>query len=134
MAGNGIILMDVDGTVSCGRSAPRCRARPGMGVTIELLDALGYELAMWSAGGAQHAWAVAQHCGYAEHVHRFYGKPDGPMSPENALCVIGETVRPVLQVDDELTERVGDWPFFLIEGWYGDTTTTPSGLIVPQEG
>lgn len=120
------VLLDVDGVVACGRSVPRCRPRPGIRDLVDVLTCLGHEVVLWSGGGAEHAEEVAQAVGIHGAVRRFYSKPRYPMTEEAALATVGE--RPALQVDDDPCERVGDWPFFLIEGWYG-TDATPESEV-----
>lgn len=116
-AQEGIVLLDVDGVVACGRPARSCRPRPGIRDLVDVLTCAGHEVVLWSAGGAEHARAVAARIGIHGAVRRFHAKPDYPMTEEAALAVIG--ARPVLQVDDDRGERVADWPFMQIEGWYG---------------
>lgn len=106
-----MILFDVDGTISCG--TPRCVPRPGMLLLCDTLACLGYELVAWSAGGAAHAQDHVERCGLHGSVHRYLTKPSYPITEEAALAVVGR--RPALQIDDDPTERVGDWPFMQVE-------------------
>ena len=112
-----IVLLDVDGVIADGQAAKKCAPRPGIRLLVDTLARLDYEVVAWSAGGVLHARDVVYACGLNCVIHRFLNKPDLPMQEEDALRLVGE--RPALQIDDDPSERVGDWPFMLWDGWYG---------------
>lgn len=104
------VLLDVDGIVNLvGPGAP---IRPGLVLLCDMLTCLGYELRLWSAGGAAHARSEAERAGIHGSVTAYFDKAEYPMSEQAALAILGR--RPALQVDDDPTERVADWPFMLL--------------------
>jgi NLI interacting factor-like phosphatase len=104
-----IVLFDVDGTLSDGRIWRKATARPGVRDLLDTLAMLGFQLVVWSSGGEEYARRVAEALGLHGAVWRYAAKPSYPMNEEAALAAIGR--RPALQVDDDHTERVADWPF-----------------------
>lgn len=112
------IVFDVDGVLSDGMPPPRCKPRPGMRETLEILYDLGAELYVWSSGGDAYAREVTECFGWDDMIEGFYAKPSFPMEEAAALEVLGFV--PDLMIDDDPLERVGDWPLHRIKGWYGE--------------
>lgn len=105
----GVVLLDIDGVIESG---PK-HSRPGMVLLCDTLTLLGFEVVAWSSGGAEHALKAVERCGLHGSIHRFLSKPDYPMTKASVLERVGQ--RPALQIDDDATERIGDWPFMLLE-------------------
>lgn len=82
---------------------------PGIQRLLGTLQLLGFEIRIWSAGGAERAQHVAASLGIPEA--KCYSKPEYPIQPEAALALLGDV--PALQMDDDPTERVADWPFMV---------------------
>lgn len=119
------VVFDVDGVISNGAPAgPSCVGRPGMQFMFDVLTALGFEVHLWSAGGADHARTVAEQFTLHGSVRGYHDKPDLPMTEAAAEERLGFV--PVLTIDDEPTERVGAWPFFLIDGFFARAALLPS--------
>jgi len=102
------VLLDVDGVCVDYYGRPM----PGIERLVEVLRLLGFEIVLWSGGGAVYARKVAAALGFLTDVKRCYDKPDYPIQFDAALALLGRP--PALQVDDDPTERVGDWPFLLV--------------------
>jgi hypothetical protein len=111
-----LIIFDTDLVIGDGSPAPRCAHPRGLTVLISVLVALGYELRAWSAGGAEHARAVVAHAGLVDAFAAYHTKPDYPMTERACLAILGR--RPALQVDDDPSERVADWPFLQADNWF----------------
>lgn len=97
------VLLDVDGVCVDYNGAPM----PGIGRLVKTFEALGYAVVLWSAGGRNYCWEAAARCGF-KPVNAFT-KPDYPIQEAAALALLKHP--PVLQLDDDPTERVADWPF-----------------------
>ena len=102
-----MVLLDVDGVVLDARGDPM----PGIGFALDLLACLGFEVVLWSAGGPAYAEAAGQRTGHHGAISGYRGKPTYPPTEEEALRFVRR--RPVLQVDDDPTERVADWQFMV---------------------
>jgi hypothetical protein len=102
-----VVLLDVDGVVNLIETdAP---IRPGIELLCQAFVAAGADIYLWTGPGAYHAEREATRAGITKYITKFLGKPDYPMTEEAALVTVGCV--PVLQVDDDITERVGSWPF-----------------------
>lgn len=101
------VLSDVDGVLLDYERKPRWDAI----WVLHNLAALGFEIVVWSGRGETVALRVALSFGLPTST-RCFAKPDYPISLDAALALLGGA--PVLQLDDDPTERVGDWPFLLI--------------------
>ena len=100
------ILSDVDGVIVDYYGNPRLE-------TIDLLwsfHALDFELVIWSGGYAGYPREIADR--FNLPVKRTFKKPDYPIQLGAALELLGGV--PALQLDDDPTERVADWPFIHI--------------------
>jgi phosphoglycolate phosphatase-like HAD superfamily hydrolase len=104
---SGIVLFDVDGTVIRSDGSPR----PGAGIAIRTLMALGYDIHFWSARGEHYARSVADRIGLGLPFITTHTKPPMPMTEFEALRIIG--ARPALQIDNERDQRIADWPFMV---------------------
>lgn len=113
---NPIVIFDVDGVLGDGSVAPKCLHAPGLLMLTSGLITLGYELHAWSAGGDTHAHDVVKHGGMSRMFVRYHDKAPYPMHEADALAILG--ARPVLQIDDDISERVSDWAFLHADGWY----------------
>jgi hypothetical protein len=102
-----ILLLDVDGVINLIEAG--CPIRPGIELLCQIFTALGGDIILWSGPGPEHALAEAKRAGITDYVTRYLAKPDCPITEEAALATVGAV--PVLQVDDDITERVGAWPF-----------------------
>ncbi len=111
-----LVLFDVDHTIGCGYSAPCCPARPGTGLMLAVLHALGYEIRVWSGGGAEHAQAWVDHAGLSV-VSGCHDKPDYPMTPESVVAMFGRL--PILTVDDDETEEIDGVGFVGVPAYTG---------------
>lgn len=100
------VLTDVDGVLVDYGGEPR----EGTLKIIRLFMELGVEVVVWSGNGAEYAKEVVDRL--ALPVTRVLGKPDYPIRIDVALGLLSTT--PVLQFDDDPTERVGNWPFMHI--------------------
>ena len=101
------VLLDTDGVVVDYEGV----LRRGIRGLMDDFIAIGWEIRMWSGNGRDHAAEVANK--YHLLCTDFATKPAYPMTKESVLAVMGS--EPVLQFDDDPTERVGDWPFVLIQ-------------------
>lgn len=124
-----IVLFDVDGVLSDGRIWRRATARPGVQTTLDTLACLGFQLIAWSSGGAEYAQRVCEALVLHGSIWRYASKPAYPMTEEAALAVIGS--RPVLQIDDDPTERIADWPFMEWPSFTGPHRLAPSRPAAP---
>ena len=129
-----ILLLDVDGVVTL--IEPGAPMRPGIDLLCQAFVALGGSVVLWSGPGAEHAEEVATRVGIDKYVTKYLAKPDYPITEEAALLALQDI--PVLQVDDDATERVGNWPFLhlpsdpLPEGMGGlEITIEPSDEATP---
>lgn len=102
-----ILLLDVDGVVNL--IEPDAPIRPGIELLCQLFTALGGDIFLWTGPGPEHAQIEAERAGITQYITKYLGKPDYPMTEEAALATVGAI--PVLQVDDDITERVANWPF-----------------------
>ena len=103
-----IVLMDVDGCVNL--IEPGLPIRPGILLLADTLACLGFEIVLWSAGGADHARNEAQRAGIHGSVLRYFDKLDyDDKDPQHVIDLIGSA--PVLQIDDDWAERIGTWAF-----------------------
>ena len=102
---SGIVLFDVDGTLLRRDGS----IRPGAALVIRTLMALDYSVHFWSGQGEHHARMVANSIGLGLPHIPCHTKPPYPMAEHTALRIIGE--RPVLQIDDQRSDRIADWPF-----------------------
>jgi hypothetical protein len=88
---------------------------PGIQQLCDVLGCLGYELRVWSAGGAEYALAAAHKAGIYGACRQFFDKPEYPQTLETARQALGLTgQRVVLQIDDDPGERVPTWPFYVV--------------------
>lgn len=102
-----ILLLDVDGVINL--IEPGAPIRPGIEFLCQVFTALGGIIILWSGPGPEHARAEAERAGITSYVTKYLAKPDYPIAEDAALVAVGAV--PVLQVDDDITERVGNWPF-----------------------
>lgn len=99
-----VVLFDVDGVLTQRDGTPT----PGIARLVDVLQLLGFEVRFWSAGGVAHIGETLAKVGiYGMFTLR--PKPEYPIAVERAVEAIGGRV--ALQIDDDPTERVGDWPF-----------------------
>jgi hypothetical protein len=103
---NPFILFDVDGVLLDYDGEPM----PGMQRVLNILRLLGYDIKVWSAGGAEHAQDAASQFGLDAEC---YTKPTYPIQVLDAIALLGGA--PALQLDDDPTEHVDNWPFLLVE-------------------
>src|SRR4051812_23995726 len=120
-----LVLFDIDGVILGVDGTPV----PSAPALIDTLMCLGFEVHFWSAGGTRHVGDALQRAG----IYGSFGAHDKPIYPPTeaaALKIIGR--RPALQIDDDPTERVADWPFMV---WtYGTPPTLDAArLSVPSE-
>lgn len=114
----GLVLLDVDGTISCGSPPERCTARPGLRLWLKTLRVLGYRIALWSGGGVDHAYQTAKKLGVDDLVSGFYDKPDAiGASVDDVVKIVGEV--PALIVDDDEAEEVESVTFMFVESFAG---------------
>lgn len=106
MSGQPFVLFDVDGCLLDFHGEPM----PGVTRLLDTVRLLGFQVRVWSAGGEKWARKAADSLGATEA--RCYDKPDYPPTEADALVLLGS--RPALQVDDDATERIADWPFMLV--------------------
>lgn len=92
----GYVLFDVDGTLidHAGQPIPETM---GLVRIVRLLD---FEVVLWSAAGADHAAQTAQRVGLGDV--RCFTKPARPEE------------KAALQVDNDASHRIGDWPFIKV--------------------
>lgn len=102
------ILFDVDGVILSNTTR---QLVPGIQMLIDVLRLLGFKIAIWSSLG-DHAQEAVDKLGL-NGVARCFEKPDYPIQLDAALALLGNP--PALQLDDDATERVGDWPFAWIQ-------------------
>jgi len=99
-----IVLFDIDGVILSADGTPL----PGAGWLVDTLMCLGFEVRFWSAGGTRHAGEAINRAGiYGSFT--IHEKPTYPPTEDDALRIVGR--RPALQIDDDHTERIADWPF-----------------------
>jgi hypothetical protein len=101
-----IVLFDIDGVVLAVDGTPM----PGAQALVDTLMCLGYEVHFWSAGGTLHVADALQRAGIYGGF-KAHEKPTYPPTEDEALRIVGR--RPALQIDDDPTERVADWPFMV---------------------
>jgi hypothetical protein len=113
------VVFDVDGVISNGQrpnvtvnGESRFVGRPGIRDLFDVLGCLGFRVVVWSAGGAKYAREVCEALNVHGSVREYADKPPYPMTEEEAEINLGR--RPVLQIDDDPTERVADWPFMVL--------------------
>jgi hypothetical protein len=106
----GLVVLDVDGCIMLVE--PGYPIRPGILTMVKAFVQMGHEVVLWSAGGEEHAKEQALRAHIDEYVSHYYRKPEYPMTEADSLATLGR--RPVLQIDDDHTERVADWPFLLV--------------------
>lgn len=117
-----VVAIDVDCTAGCGQGGLAgdcgCGPRPGLLLLLEALKALGFQVVLWSAGGAKHARLTAEQGGYAEKIDGFYRKPEfTKMNANSARDVLGFV--PALTIDDDPSEALAGVPFVAVEPWWG---------------
>ena len=81
---------------------------PGRRQMLKAMSTLG-EVVLWSAGGADYVQDTVATFGLHNYVHGWRRKPEYPPQEDEALSILGR--KPDLQVDDDPSERVADWPF-----------------------
>lgn len=101
------LLLDVDWVITL--PAAGAPPRPGIGPFCQLFIDHGVAIKLWSGAGAEHAKKEAHRVGIDKHVTAYLSKPDYPISQTAAISALGSA--PILQVDDDATEAVADWPF-----------------------
>ena len=102
---NPFVLCDVDGVVIDYDG----NERPGIRDLMFGFVGMGFDIKLWSGEGRPHAEEVAKRLELP--CFSFHTKPPYPMKRGAVLRRVGE---PALQLDDDPTERAGDWPFLLI--------------------
>ena len=111
-----VILWDMDGTLANGRPIPHVRARPGITLTLHILETLGYENHAWSANGAHYAHDI---CFWLElPITQYHSKPL-VMNANEASRELGFRA-PALQVDDVADDRIWPWEFHHVTPWWSD--------------
>ena len=106
------VLVDVDGVILDYAGKMRWGVRNILHGFVEI----GYELTLWSGNGEAHAHRTMRRADLPLSS-RVFAKPDYPIQLDAALELLGSV--PVLQLDDDPTERVADWPFIHIPCDYG---------------
>lgn len=114
-----LVIVDVDLTIYDTFAQPP-RLIDG---TRLLLESLGKtaEVHLWSAGGGQYAQKIAEECGVNDLVQGYHDKPEHPPTEESAIQILGR--KAILQIDDDLSERIPGWNFVLANAMrerYGD--------------
>ncbi len=102
-----LFVLDVDLTIYDGFARPP-RLIDGSKILLQTLSTLG-EVRLWSAGGESHAREVAQRFELADMISDYHDKPPYPPTEESAIRILGR--KAALQIDDDVSERVADWPF-----------------------
>jgi hypothetical protein len=127
------IVFDVDGVISNGQhpnmtvnGRRTIVGRPGMQELFDTLAELGYHIVVWSAGGAKYARQVCEALNLHGSVAYYADKPPYPPMIEEVEISLGRLPR--LQIDDDPTERVGDWPFMAWPSFRAESPTETPGL------
>lgn len=102
-----LIVVDVDLTIFDEFADPP-QLMPNAKLLLHALSLLG-EVHLWSGGGEQHCRVVAQTHKLGEFITDYHDKPRRPVQEAEAIQILGRAA--ALQIDDEPTERVADWPF-----------------------
>lgn len=115
----GVVVFDVDLTI-LGLSSDTEPLRPGIPELFADIRRHGLEIRLWSAAGKAHCERVIAEHSLCKLVTSCHDKADYPMRARTAMMQLGVT--PVLVVDDDITEKIPGWPFYLIEPywWPGD--------------
>jgi len=120
-----LFIIDVDWTITdCGE--PR-RIRPGMRQLLGVLSVAG-EVHAWSAGGQAHVREVIDEFKLGEYIVAAHDKPPYPPREEEALAILGR--KPMLQLDDDLSEQIADWPFIALNSF----TPESDGNVIDLDG
>ncbi len=112
----GVVVFDVDLTI-LGFSSDTESLRPGIPELFADILLLGLEIKLWSAAGKAHCERVIAEHSLCELISSCHDKADYPMRTRTAMMRLGAA--PVLVVDDDVTEKVLGWPFYLIEPYWG---------------
>jgi len=126
-----LVLFDVDNTVGCGLgglNGPCCEPRPGMSLLMAALFMLGYEIRLWSAGGAEHAEKTAEQCELTDFITGYHDKPDYPIQADAVVAMFG--CLPVLSIDNDPTERVEGVPFVEVSDYWGRHADEIEGIVM----
>jgi hypothetical protein len=110
---NPLFVIDVDCTIYDNKEPTR--RREGIELLFGSLALIG-EVHLWSAAGAEHAAAIAAAQGLQAYVAAVHDKPAYPPTEKDAIRILGRPA--ALQVDDDETERVADWPFLKVEAFW----------------
>ena len=102
-----LFVVDVDLTIyDCFSKPPQLIN--GSRLLLQTLSTIG-EVHLWSAGGESHARNIAQEFELTDTITDYHNKPAYPPTEKEAIRILGRVA--TLQIDDDPTERIADWPF-----------------------
>lgn len=105
-----IILSDVDGVLNRSNQSWEFEPVKEWRQFMTLLNSMGYEIVLWSGGGAKWAEWHANKLGVAHFVTRYFDKfPYLEATVEQVRGLLGAV--PVMQIDDDVTEAIQGIPF-----------------------
>lgn len=120
------MLFDVDCTVV---DASAHHLRPGILEMFEILNALGYEIHLWSAASRHHCLDVLkEHESLRPFISNVHDKPD-PVSPPPALW--GRII--LLTIDDSPRERDPYIPFVRVNPYFGPSYLVDGQVPEPKD-
>ncbi|MDQ3620407.1 MAG: hypothetical protein M3391_09840 [Actinomycetota bacterium] len=115
----GIIVFDMEQTITDGNDPPEVHVRPGIPELIDAFRNLGFDVHVWTRARLAHAIDVLDSVGLRPRVDGIHEKPrweeSERISGEDARRILGGV--PVLQIDDWPEERIDGVPFLLLEPW-----------------
>lgn len=121
-ATRGLIVFDLEQTLTDGSDPPACRLRPGAEDWLRSLELLGFEIHIWTRARRDYALSILQALRLDRLAERLHEKPRWEESTDITLedCESILGVIPVLQVDDWPEERVEGIPFLEVKPWMGE--------------